>query len=246
MCFEKGWQTCSSETAEKSQNISLTDYRCEQMIKCNCWRMMGAVTVGPQWNDSCVIITWKVAQEGGSVESFCQTSDCALQLSTRAPFGVITSKLNCFTKMTIIMSGGEKVLDTMFSIEPVEYLFPDRIWLILSLLAQKLAKSWLFAFIFTSWKCSHHTDFLKVIWRQQMCNFVKIQVFLLQKTKQKQNPKYPQTIKTPAARASTDSPLKLPRMAVTFLNCRSWVVIVASSWQQQKNWLPLTACRKSR
>lgn len=145
--------------SEESKSIQ------EQMIKCNCWRMMGAFTVGPQWNDSCVIITWKVAQEAGLVESFCQTSDCALQLSTRAPFGVITSKLNCFTKMTIIMSGGKKVWtctakradpqkwqdewcrsggggQLMFSIEPVVYLFPDRIWLILSLLAQKLAKSW--------------------------------------------------------------------------------------------------------
>lgn len=28
ICFEKGWQTCISKTAEKSQNISLTDDRC--------------------------------------------------------------------------------------------------------------------------------------------------------------------------------------------------------------------------
>lgn len=47
---------------------------------------MGGFTVCPQSADSCVIVTWKVAEEGGSVESFCQMLDCALHLSAGGNF----------------------------------------------------------------------------------------------------------------------------------------------------------------
>lgn len=57
---------------------------------------MGAFTVCPEWNDSCVVIAWKVAKEGGSMASFCQTLDWALQLSAGANFWSNNFKIELF------------------------------------------------------------------------------------------------------------------------------------------------------
>lgn len=147
-----------------------------QMIECNCWRIMSGFTVCPQWADSCVIVTWEVAEEGGWVESFfSQTLDCALHLSAGGNFWSNNFKIEQFDQnghhcvwrekkvrtctarrwVPTCRSGrmtraGQELFNQktlshivltllflMLSTEPVVWLFPDRIWLMLSLLAQK-------------------------------------------------------------------------------------------------------------
>lgn len=187
---------------------------------------MESFTVCPQSNDSC-LITSKVAEER---DFPTRLRNVRLSFEPSAGttiwhFEVITSKLNCLTKMTIIMFGGQKKNGWSLTLR-------------CNNLQERQKRDWLIDGDLHSYSAFGNEALRfcgKVIWHQQLCNCVKICLFTAKK-KKKKNPQIKCTLKKPhhTLAAASEDICHFPQLSKLGFNC-------GNSQQQQKDCRAMTA-----